>query len=116
SPIISNRAINTSLSLADGGSVLLGGLISTNKTIGNTGIPFLKDIPILGRLFRADSENITRSELVMLIIPYILNNSQQAEDITQAFRDKLSIIEPQPDFQLPEPTTGESLILEPVEF
>jgi general secretion pathway protein D len=119
SPIISNRSINTSLSLADGGSVLLGGLISTNKTIGNTGIPLLKDIPILGHLFRSDSESITRTELVMLIIPYVLNNSQQAEDITKAFRDKISIIEPeqpQPDFQPPAPTIGEPLILEPVEY
>ncbi len=117
SPVISNRSIKTSLSLADGGSVLLGGLISTNKTVGDTGIPFLKDIPILGHLFRAETENITRSELVMLIIPYVLNNSQQAEDVTEAFRDKLSIIQPQPvDSQYPDSTTGESLILEPVEY
>lgn len=94
SPIISNRSIKTSLSLSDGGSVLLGGLISNNETIGETGIPLLKDIPILGHLFRADSTTTERSELVMLIIPYVLNNTQQAMDVTNAFKDKLSIIQP----------------------
>ncbi len=105
SPVISNRSVKTSLSLADGGSVLLGGLISTNKTVSTTGVPLLKDIPILGRLFRADSETITRSEMVILIIPYVLNNTQQAEQITNAFRDKLSIIQPEqkvPEVQNPD--------------
>ncbi|MCV6638519.1 secretin N-terminal domain-containing protein [Candidatus Albibeggiatoa sp. nov. NOAA] len=115
SPIIRNNSIKTSLSLADGGSVLLGGLISTDKTISDIGIPLLKDIPVLGHLFRSDSENIVRSELVMLIIPYVLNNSQQAEDITEAFRDKLSIIEPQANTQ-PLITDEEQSLLSPVDY
>jgi general secretion pathway protein D len=112
SPIISNRSIKTSLSLSDGGSVLLGGLISNNETIGETGIPLLKDIPILGHLFRADSATTERSELVMLIIPYVLNNTQQAMDVTNAFKDKLSII--QPSSEIISDIPPEQPILEPV--
>ncbi len=91
SPQILNRKINTSLSLKDGGSVLLGGLVSTNRSESNRGIPFLKDVPILGIPFRVDSVSHNRTELVVLITPYIINNEQEAEAITQAFRQRLSV-------------------------
>lgn len=97
SPQILNRKINTSLSLKDGGSVLLGGLVSNNRSQGNRGIPILKDVPLLGALFRADSLSQNRTELVVLITPYILSDEREAEAITQAFRQRLSFGAPDGD-------------------
>lgn len=91
SPQILNRKINTSLSLKDGGSVLLGGLVSTNRSQSNRGIPVLKDVPLLGALFRADNQSTNRTELVVLITPYIISDEREAEAITQAFRSRLSL-------------------------
>ncbi len=71
--------------------MLLGGLVSTNRSESNRGIPFLKDVPILGIPFRVDSVSHNRTELVVLITPYIINNEQEAEAITQAFRQRLSV-------------------------
>ncbi|MFZ1640685.1 MAG: hypothetical protein WAV07_04455, partial [Candidatus Contendobacter sp.] len=90
SPQILNRKINTSLSLKDGGSVLLGGLVSTNRSTSNRGIPILKDVPLLGALFRADNQSTNRTELVVLITPYIVSDEREAEAITEAFRQRLN--------------------------
>ena len=64
--------------------MLLGGLISTNTTTDTTGIPLLMDIPWLGRLFRVDSDSERRTELMMLIVPYIIDNHQDAKAVTEA--------------------------------
>jgi len=89
SPIILNRSIQTSLSLNDGETVLLGGMISENYSKGHTGIPLLKDIPVLGHLFRSGSESINRTELIILITPYIIDSPETARQLRDAFRSKL---------------------------
>ncbi len=90
SPSIFTRKINTSLGLDDGGSVLLGGLISTTSGKGYKGVPVLSKIPLLGRLFRVETENRSRTELIMLIIPYVIDNGKDAVDITNEFRKQFS--------------------------
>ena len=79
------------VTLADGGSVLLGGLISTTTTEEERGIPWLKDIPLLGQLFRVDSKSNTKSMVVMLIVPYIIENQDDAAAITEAIKRRLNI-------------------------
>ena len=89
SPTIFSRSIETSLGLRDGGSVLIGGLISRSKSKGYTGVPVLSTVPVLGRLFRVDSEEMEKTELVMLIVPYIIDNDQDAIDVTNALKSRL---------------------------
>jgi general secretion pathway protein D len=89
SPTIYNRSIQTKLTLTDGGSVLLGGLVETNNKRDVTGIPFLMDIPILGSLFKTDGYTTERKELLILIVPYVINNNLEAREITESFRQKL---------------------------
>lgn len=85
SPTISTRSINTVLTLRDGGSVLIGGLIRSNDSEGEVGIPVLGKIPLLGKLFRGDNMEQNRTELMIMIIPYILNSP----DETEALSDEL---------------------------
>jgi len=92
SPVIFNRQINTELSLSDGHSVLLGGLISNNRSEGWSGVPILSEIPILGRLFRSESQSNARTELVILIIPYIVGNEQEAQAITETVKKRLELL------------------------
>ncbi|MDM8524804.1 type II secretion system protein GspD [Desulfococcaceae bacterium HSG8] len=89
SPNILTRKISTSLTLEDGGSVLLGGLISSSTNRGYSGVPVLSSIPIIGRLFRVERETEDRTELIMLIIPYIIDSSRDAEAITESFQERL---------------------------
>jgi len=91
SPTILERSVNTAISLRDGGSVMLGGLITSNEAEGDSRVPGLGRIPVLGRLFRTESRTADRTELIVLIVPYILDDHEDAEAITRAFRDRLQI-------------------------
>jgi general secretion pathway protein D len=86
SPSIFSRKLQTSLSLSDGQSMLLGGLISSSKTDGKTKVPLLGDVPVLGRFFQNRSVHGTRTELLMLITPYVVEDAQQAREITDAIQ------------------------------
>ena len=89
SPTFSTRKIDTKLTLRNGATVMLGGLISDDSVSGNAGIPLLKDIPLLGNLFSNQTRNGTRRELIVLITPYLINDSHEAETLTEAFRRTL---------------------------
>ncbi len=89
SPVIDTRRVDTKLSLKDGSPVLLGGLISKNNSRSETGVPFLKDIPIAGQLFRTNTDTSRKTELLVLITPYIVADDHDAVEITDAFRNQL---------------------------
>jgi len=81
SPTIRTRNITTTLTLRDGGSVLIGGLIRSNDGDGEVGVPVLGKLPGIGRLFRGENMEQTRTELMVMIIPYILNSPEEAESL-----------------------------------
>ncbi|MHB1206502.1 MAG: type II secretion system protein GspD [Rhodospirillaceae bacterium] len=89
SPIIINRSLQTTLSLDNGQTAILGGMISDNYSKGNSGIPYLKDIPILGNLFKNQSNSLQRTELIVLLTPYIIDSPETAAQVRDAFRTKL---------------------------
>lgn len=93
SPAIFNRSLSTSLSLRDGQSHILGGLMSQRDSRGRGGIPVLKDVPVLGGLFRNQSRASDRTELVVIITPYIVENDSDSEDVTNAIRRQLELIQ-----------------------
>lgn len=89
SPTIRKRSIETKLSMRDGATVMLGGLISETATDSDSGVPGLKDIPGLGHLFKKSGKTRARTELVILITPYIINDSNEAEAATDAYQATL---------------------------
>ena len=91
SPTILNRQISTSLTLKDGGSLLMGGLISGNQSSGVSGVPFLSDMPVLGRLFRADSVQGDRTELLVMVTPYVIADHEEGWELTRQVREQLGL-------------------------
>jgi general secretion pathway protein D len=81
-PDIRNRSLSTTVTLRDGGSVLLGGLISSTTGSTSNGVPILGKLPIIGKLFSTDTESQDRTELMIMVIPYILNSPSEAEQLT----------------------------------
>jgi general secretion pathway protein D len=79
SPTIQQRRFESTLILQDGHAVALGGLISTNRSDGNSGMPFLKDIPGIGALFRTTNHDTSRSELIILLSAKIINDEVSAK-------------------------------------
>lgn len=107
SPLIITRSLQTTLSLDDGQTALLGGMISENYSRGNSGIPYLKDIPILGNLFKNQSQSLQRTELIVLLTPYIIDGAETAGQVRDAFRLRLGEwAKPAPaEPDAPRPTT-----------
>ncbi len=89
SPTISTRKVDTKLSLKDGATVMLGGLMSRNQSKTKGGVPLLMDIPILGQLFSVDTDTSNTTELMILITPYIIADDKDAQAITDAFRGRM---------------------------
>jgi general secretion pathway protein D len=89
SPPISNQNVTTQLSLADGATVLLGGFISDSKGDDDTGVPYLKDIPGVGALFRSNEVTLDRTETLIFITPYIINSGADSERIIDSVRDNM---------------------------
>ena len=91
SPTILNRQISTSLTLRDGGSLLMGGLISGSQSAGQSGVPYLARLPLLGRLFRSDAFQEDRTELVVMVIPYVIADHEEGWEITRRIREQLEL-------------------------
>ncbi|MBU3023405.1 secretin N-terminal domain-containing protein [Aestuariibacter sp. A3R04] len=91
-PTISSRSVSTSLSIQDGGSVLVGGLIQNTKTSGGSKVPFFGDLPIVGKLFTDTKDTSDRTELMVLIAPYVVKDNDDANAVTEAFKKQLEIM------------------------
>ena len=90
-PTILNRQISTSLTLKDGGSLLLGGLISGSQSAGETGVPILGQLPGIGRLFRSDSLQEDRTELMIMVTPYVIADHEEGWELTRQIQDRLEL-------------------------
>jgi general secretion pathway protein D len=91
-PTISQRRIQSSLSVASGQTVLLGGLISTRQERGKTGIPILSEIKIIGDLLGQHSKLTDRTELIMFIRPQVIRNGVDAQLVAEELRSKLNLL------------------------
>jgi len=81
SPTIQERRIDSTLVLHDGGVVALGGLISTTKDNGSSGVPWIKDVPGVGLLFKTGSKDQRRTELIVLLSARIMRDSQSSDAV-----------------------------------
>jgi general secretion pathway protein D len=91
SPDIYNRQIKTMVTLQDGGSILLGGLISDKSDKTDSGVPWVSKIPILGNLFKSKSRGSVRTELMVMIIPYVVDNPAEGQAITKTIQDAFQL-------------------------
>jgi general secretion pathway protein D len=82
-PIISKREIKGLITVEDRTTIVLGGLVETTESKKRDSIPFLGDIPLLGWLFRMDNNQNKRTELLVLITPYVLKSPEEARAETQ---------------------------------
>jgi general secretion pathway protein D len=89
SPTFNDQIFRTRVAVQDGQTVGMAGLIRDNVGNENTGIPFLKDIPILGTLVSTQSNSRMRSELLVLITPHVIHDQRDARALTEDLRNQL---------------------------
>jgi type IV pilus assembly protein PilQ len=71
-PTIDTKSIETQVLVRDGGTAVLGGVYITNSSLQSTGVPFLKNLPLIGFLFRNNTKSEANVELLIFITPRIL--------------------------------------------
>ncbi|TMX44370.1 general secretion pathway protein GspD [Vibrio rotiferianus] len=85
SPSIFDRSITTEVIADSGQTIILGGIISEDKNSSQTKVPFLGDIPVLGHLFRYDGDASSKTELVMLVTPRIIERNDEWQGLIEQF-------------------------------
>lgn len=85
SPPILNRSLTTQIAIRDGWTGVLGGLIGNNYRKNNAGIPFLKDVPLIGSAFQSNTVSGTRTELLLMITPYIVRGDEDMSGFAEEY-------------------------------
>jgi general secretion pathway protein D len=88
-PTISERKVKSSISIANGQTVLLAGLIQDQKNENKSGIPLLDDLQGIGNAFSNQDNTKMRTELIIFIRPQIIRDSTDAHSVAEELRSKL---------------------------
>jgi type IV pilus assembly protein PilQ len=78
-PDVSTRTLSTTVRLNDGETITLGGLIKNTESEGHDKIPILGDIPLLGALFRTNTKNHSKTNLVVYVTPHIIKKDNRLD-------------------------------------
>jgi general secretion pathway protein D len=89
SPTFSERAVTSRVAIADGETIGLAGLISDSDSHQNSGIPFLKNVPLLGALVSSQNNSRTRTELLVLITPHVIRTQNDADALTADLKEEM---------------------------
>jgi general secretion pathway protein D len=88
-PYFDKKTAKTTLSVLEGQTIVIGGLIESTRKRNKGGVPFLSRIPILGALFGTHDFQDKKRELVLLMTPHIITDHIQSRTVTDEFRDKV---------------------------
>ncbi len=86
------RRAYTTASVENGETLLIGGLISENRSRTRAGIPILSKIPILGYLFSATKTTKDRTELIVMVTPHVVSGREEADAVTKRFEDRVGLV------------------------
>lgn len=82
-PIVNQRTASTTVSVKDGDTIILGGIIRNNVTSTVKKIPLLGDLPLLGQLFRSTSKDNQKTELMVFLTPRVVRNPDEAQKLRE---------------------------------
>jgi len=91
-PAFDTRQAETTAVVLDGETLVIGGIITDSKSRSRVGLPYLMDLPIIGRFFGTTRDEIDRTELIMLITPHVIRNRDEARSVSEDFKNKLSTV------------------------
>lgn len=89
-PSFTKRKVATEVTIEEGKTLVVAGLIQDRGDKSNQGVPVLKDVPILGTLFGTQTDKTDKTELLIAITPFVVRNKNEAEKITREFRESLA--------------------------
>lgn len=89
-PSFTKRKVSTEVTIEEGKTLVVAGLIQDRGDKSNQGVPVLKDVPIFGTLFGTQKNQTDKTELLIAITPFVVRNKNEAEKITREFRESLA--------------------------
>ena len=89
-PQVKKTVASTTVNTRSGQTVILGGLITRSQIETTRRVPYLSDVPVLGRLFRFDATQIDRTELLIIMTPYIIQTDEQENWLNQRESERMS--------------------------
>ncbi len=87
-PSVNRRQTKASLSIKDGNTIILGGLMRDTLTRTSTRVPLLGDLPVVGSLFKSSKSNREKSELLVFLTPHVVRTSAEAAALTDKVKEK----------------------------
>lgn len=91
-PNLNNRSITTNMTIANGRTMVLGGLIQEEKSDSLDSVPLINQIPILRRLIGSTDASVTRTEILVLVTGYIVNERNKVEELIERYNDALKAL------------------------
>jgi general secretion pathway protein D len=88
-----DRTINSRVAVRSSESVVLGGLIRENSSLGDSGVPVLHSIPVIGSLFGSTTTDSRRTELLVIITPRALYNEDELREVSEEMREQVRFLE-----------------------
>ena len=93
-PVISTREASTHLFVRDGQTAVIGGLVDREEDHTRSGIPFLKDLPLVGGLFGSTTRSEVRSELFIFLTPHIVVTDEDVDRVREGVQRRSDMLRP----------------------
>jgi general secretion pathway protein D len=93
-PPINNKSVTSQVAVQSGQTIFLGGLISEQSSKGRTGLPYISRIPVIGRLFGSTKTNTTRSEVIVMITPTVIESITDLKTVSDDIRSEFRKVNP----------------------
>lgn len=91
-PSFKKRSVTTDLTVANNQTIVIGGLMREERSNTRAGTPFLSNLPLIGFLFGKQTDSLTKTELVILITPRVINSTESVDKMTENFRKKIEAV------------------------
>lgn len=88
-PVIANRQMKSDIVVQSGHTALLGGLIQERHEKAEGGVPVLKNVPVMGQLFKTTSDRVGRVEMLIMITPRVVRKTSEIDNITKLLHNSL---------------------------
>jgi len=88
-PVFTKSKVECTLTVKDGETVAIAGLIRDSDSVSRSGFPIISDIPFIGGLFGQTNRSNKRTELIIMITPHVIKNPDKFTDFTQNFKDSM---------------------------
>jgi general secretion pathway protein D len=92
SPSFATKSIQTQVTVQDGDTIAIGGMIQESTTYATGGIPVLNRLPVVGALFGSRSYSKDRTELIIFLTPHVIFDSNQLLDATDELKDQIKVL------------------------